>query len=708
MDGGIDRQAVVRRHEVVLREADPRSPLTVGNGEFCFTADLTGLQTFPEHYPVGPRDQAAGDGTLLGTMSQWGWHSVPPAEPYAIADSMITYESPRGPVRYVDQTGKVKGGTEHGTNDRDLWLRANPHRLHLGRIGFARTDRGPAGEAIGPADLVRAEQRLDAWNGALHSTFSVAGHEVVVITVCDPDRDLVAVRIASTALAAGLLAIRLDFPYGSEDWHRSADWAETDRHRTKIIPADGGWVIGRQLDDTRYRVRLAATPGANLRQVGPHSLRLDPGDGGEFELRAHFEHDHPGHDRSGHDHSGDRLPEFTDVERRASDWWSGHWSGGGAVDLSGTDDPRAAEVERRTVLSQYLTALSAGSAPPAETGLVCNSWRGKFHLEMHWWHSAHFALWGRPELLLRSLRWYHGALPAARGIAAEQGYRGARWPKQVGPDVREAPSSIGPFLVWQQPHPIFLAELAYRARPDRAVLEEFADIVFASADFMADLAVPTGRGYELGPPLIPAQESYGGMRARLWNPTYELVYWHWALDLACRWRERLGRPADPAWREVSDKIIAPVPRDGRYPAIDVDPYTIRTDHPSMLCALGVLPQTTKINSDVMAATLDDVLGDWDWASTWGWDYPVIAMCAARLGRPETAVDALLSGRDKNLALPNGHNRQTASLPLYLPGNGGLLAAVALMAAGWSDGPTGSAPGFPADWAVRSEGLVPSP
>ncbi|GAB3754205.1 hypothetical protein BKA15_002546 [Microlunatus parietis] len=702
---GMDRQAVVRRHEVVLREADPRSPLTVGNGEFCFTADLTGLQTFPEHYPVGPRDPGARDATLLGTMSQWGWHSVPPAEPYAIADSMITYESPRGPVRYVDQTGAVKGGTEHGTNNRDLWLRANPHRLHLGRIGFARTDRGPAGEAIGPADLVAAEQRLDAWTGALHSTFRLAGHEVRVITVVDPDRDLVAVRVASPALAAGLLAIRLDFPYGSEDWHSAADWSTPERHRTESEPARDGWTIRRELDDTRYEVRLATSPGSSLRRVGPHTLRLDPGRAGEFELRAWFG---PGPT------SQDQVPEFADVQRRAAGWWSGYWSSGGVVDLSGTDDPRAAELERRTVLSQYLTALSAGSTPPAETGLICNSWRGKFHLEMHWWHSAHFALWGRPDLLLRSLRWYHDALPVARGIASEQGYRGARWPKQIGPDVREAPSSIGPFLVWQQPHPIFLAELAYRAvadqdpGADRAVLEEFADVVFASADFMADLAVPTDRGYELGPPLIPAQESYGGMRARLWNPTYELVYWHWALDLACRWRERLGRPADPAWREVSDKIIAPVPRAGRYPAIGVDPYTIRTDHPSMLCALGVLPQTTKINSEVMAATLDDVLGDWDWSSTWGWDYPVIAMCAARLGRPETAVDALLADRHKNEVLPNGHNRQTSSLPLYLPGNGGLLAAVALMAAGWTGGPERSAPGFPADWTVRSEGLIPPP
>ena len=394
----IDRQSLVDRHQVVLREADPRSPLTVGNGEFCFTADLTGLQTFPDHYPVGPRDPGAVDGTLLGTMSQWGWHSTPTSESYVIDDSMITYETPRGPVRYVDQTGSVSGGTERDTNERDLWLRANPHRLHLGLIGLARTDRGDDGDEIRPEDLQDAEQRLDAWRGELRSRFTLAGHAVSVITVCDPDRDLVAVRIESPALAAGLIMIRLDFPYGSEDWHRSADWTADDHHRTEVDPVEEGWIVRRTVDDTTYQLRLATSPGADLRRTGPHSLRLQPAGEGVFEVRAWFSRE-----------VAPVPPAVADVTERAARWWAGFWSGGAAVQLSGTDDPRAVELERRIVLSQYLTAVSAGSAPPAETGLICNSWRGKFHLEMHWWHSAHFALWNRPELLLRSLRWYHDA-----------------------------------------------------------------------------------------------------------------------------------------------------------------------------------------------------------------------------------------------------------------------------------------------------------
>ena len=65
---------------------------------------------------------------------------------------------------------------------------------------------------------------------------------------------------------------------------------------------------------------------------------------------------------------------------------------------------------------------------------------------------------------------------------------------------------------------------------------------------------------------------------------------------------------------------------------------------------------------------------------------------------------------KNRYLPTGHCPQMGSLlPIYLPANGGLLAAVSLMAAGW-DGPPTDSPGFPQDggWAVQHEGFTPWP
>src|SRR3954451_12651157 len=64
----IDRHALVARHNVVLKSVNARSPLTVGNGEFAFGVDVTGLHTFPDAYEKG---------IPLSTQSQWGWHSIP-------------------------------------------------------------------------------------------------------------------------------------------------------------------------------------------------------------------------------------------------------------------------------------------------------------------------------------------------------------------------------------------------------------------------------------------------------------------------------------------------------------------------------------------------------------------------------------------------------------------------------------------------------
>jgi protein-glucosylgalactosylhydroxylysine glucosidase len=45
---------------------------------------------------------------------------------------------------------------------------------------------------------------------------------------------------------------------------------------------------------------------------------------------------------------------------------------------------------------------------------------------------------------------------------------------------------------------------------------------------------------------------------------------------------------------------------------------------------------------------------------------------------EQAIDFLMMDALKNRYLPNGNNYQDARLSIYLPGNGGLLFAVAVM------------------------------
>jgi len=67
-------------------------------------------------------------------------------------------------------------------------------------------------------------------------------------------------------------------------------------------------------------------------------------------------------------------------------------------------------------------------------------------------------------------------------------------------------------------------------------------------------------------------------------------------------------------------------------------------------------------------------------------------------------------KQKNTYLRNGHNYQNSRLRLYLPGNGGLLTAVAMMAAGWDGAPNRNAPGFPDNgkWKVQWENIKMMP
>jgi hypothetical protein len=684
----IDRRALVSRHHPSLTRLDPESPLSVGNGEFAFTVDVTGLQTFAEAY----------EQTIpLGTLSQWGWHTAPNPSGWNIETfSYKPFDSHGRMVGYADIPGE--------RTPEINWLRANPHRLHLGRIGFRLTHAD--GSAATAADLTDIRQTLDLWNGVIVSHFRLDGEPVDVETICHPTLDAVAVRVRSRLVGSRRVRIELRFPYGTGQT-TAADWSKPEAHRTAFTqPGPNRARMVRTLDADTYHVTARWWPSGVMTGDGPHTYVLAPApDADQLALVTAFT---PKVMDAG-------LPTFDEAEAASRAQWNRFWSTGGAIDLSGSTDPRWRELERRIVLSQYLTAIQcAGRFPPQETGLTFNSWEGKFHLEMHWWHAAQFALWDRLPLLEKSLGYYREILPKARGTAARQGYSGARWPKMTSPTGDESPSNVGPFLVWQQPHPIFYAELVYRTRPTRATLEQYRQIVFETAEFMASFPAwdEPGARFVLGPPLQCAQETYP--KDRTANCTFEVSYWAWGLQTAQAWRERVGLPREARWDRVLQHLAKPAVADGKYLFAESAPDTYSnprwaTDHPSVVAALGMLPGIG-IDAATMDRTVAWIWAHWDWPSTWGWDYPMMAMTAARLGKPDMAIDALLMDTPKNVYRANGHNHQRPGLTIYLPGNGGLLYAAAMMAAGWDGAPAGWAPGFPRDgrWTVRWEGLRKAP
>lgn len=678
----IDRQALVQRHIVHLRAADSLASLSVGNGQFSFTCDVTGMQSFPDHYV---------NGVPLGTQSDWGWHSFPNVDQLKREDALKDYELDGRKVSYL-----VQGKDEQAKRAVD-YFRVNPHRLLLGQIGMVLEYKDGSKASIN--DIEEIDQQLDPWTGIITSTFVFDGEKVLVLSAAHQDQDEVGFQIKSTLIAKRRLKLTIRFPYPNGLFKDVGQfYGAEEKHQSILTGKQKNWIIKRQLDTTVYHLAIQSSTPVKMDRSAPHNFIIHPSEAEEISLNVSF------------GKTVNKNSTFEALIENSKEKWKLFWTSGAAVDFSGSTDKRAFELERRVILSQYLTKIQCTSAnPPQETGLTYNSWYGKPHIEMHWWHGVHFAQWGRPELLKNSVSWYVKTKDAAKAIAARQGYKGVRWQKMTDNDGAETPSSVGAFLIWQQPHFIFFAEQLYQADPSKENLDRYKDLLFETAEFMADFPQwdPQRGVYHLGKGLIPAQECFDAVTT--FNPTYELAYWSWALETAQQWRIRAGLSRKKEWDDVLIKL-APFPqKDGVYLATESTPdcYTNKryiSDHPAVLGALGMVPSVHGMDTAVMSRTYALVKKIWNWDDTWGWDYPMMAMTAARLGRGDWAVDALLMPVRTNTYLPNGHNYQDGRLTIYLPGNGGLLSAVALMCTGNAPGESNA--GFPKDgsWQVKWEGF----
>lgn len=680
----IDRYELVSRHNPTLTGVDISSPLSVGNGNFAFTADVTGMQSlYREYEEVLP----------LCTMAQWAWHVKPVSGGrfcYAPEEVELTEYPFQG--RTVTYPKEKKKGNEEIYD----WVRKNPHKLNLARIGLTKGGKEIKAEQI---DGIRQELRL--YEGILDSRFLLDGGFFHVVTAADAGRDAVAFSMDSRAWKSDV-AVEIRFPYGT---HRisAADWEAEESHTTEVEEQSEGFVLLKRTLDADVHYVGVQYGGCRLEFCGRHALRLLPGEE-NIEFTVSFGKT-PGEVKP-----GVTVPAVMGNSRA---YWREFWEKGGVIDLHRSREPRALELERRIVLSQYLLAIQcAGNMPPQETGLTCNSWYGKFHLEMYLWHEAYLPLWNHTDLLERSLGWYQEHLPQARRNARRNGYRGARWPKMVAEDAIDSPSGIAVLLIWQQPHIIYMLEMAYRNCKEKAFLEKYYQLVEETAEFMADFAVYNQeRGvYELLGPVIPVQERHAPMVTK--NPAFEVEYWRFTLNIALEWAERLGRKVPEKWAHVAAHMAPMAVGEGKYLAHDncPDTYTaFAEDHPSMLCSYGLI-DSGRVDREIMRSSLEEVEKCWDYPSLWGWDFAVMCMTAVRLGEPEHAIDLLLKDTFKNRYVVSGNNFQEGrkDLPLYLPGNGSLLLAVALMTAGYPG--SGDLPGFPKDgqWEVEFEGIEPFP
>ena len=185
--------------------------LTLGNGAVGFNADMTGFQTLNSTYTMLP----------LTTLSDWGWHSTPYQGP-----------SPFDTFKYTDfqiSSGRSVPYPLNQAQPGGAWLRSNPHRLDLIQVAL-RKQSAPSTPLV-PADLdlgAGATQELNPWTGELASNFTTGRGRVSYLsrTAMMMDLDVISWKLqwhsspakgeAEPSTAAEPLAIRVAFPYGSE------------------------------------------------------------------------------------------------------------------------------------------------------------------------------------------------------------------------------------------------------------------------------------------------------------------------------------------------------------------------------------------------------------------------------------------------------------------------------------------------------------
>ena len=93
-------------------------------------------------------------------------------------------------------------------------------------------------------------------------------------------------------------------------------------------------------------------------------------------------------------------------------------------------------------------------------------------MEMVIWYLAQWSTWGKQQYFDRIFpEVYETLMPSSVARSKSIGCEGARWPKTTEPETGvNSSGDINAVLMWQQPHPFYLANLAYQARPTQETL----------------------------------------------------------------------------------------------------------------------------------------------------------------------------------------------------------------------------------------------
>lgn len=237
-------------------------------------------------------------------------------------------------------------------NDISQWLIQNPQRANLARIGILFDEDDVTEDVLGSKS-----QTLDLWSGKISSSFTYKGEEVQVETWSDSESDTVAISVQSRLLSNGTLGVFFDFPLPTRNKFEApfvGIFNATANHSTSITSTERTASIRHDLDDTTYFTSIGWDTDAGI--SGPientHRYVLEASNGTEtLQMTVSFS---PKPDMI--------VTSFDKVSAASTKWWNNYWSSGAFVDLSSSSLPNATEIQRITILSQYLVAVNSASS----------------------------------------------------------------------------------------------------------------------------------------------------------------------------------------------------------------------------------------------------------------------------------------------------------------------------------------------------------
>lgn len=351
--GAIDRQRVVSQFNPTRNASSLTTPMQVGNGNFAFGADVTGLQTFQP----------------FAILSSWGWKNdtLPPGKTMADVEN---YEG----VSWFNH-GRLVEYDFGGEGTMEQWLISNPNRVNLGRIGLSFLSESGDPQSINEQNLTNVHQELQLWSGILISQFQIGGVEVMVKTAASQTTDSIGIEITSALLQTGELGVFLDFPWNDGKAKFSApfvgNWNATGNHTTTLDTQRGSNAqaqITHTLDSATFFTSVGGDSFNITRDtLTGHRYTLRPSNSsGTFSMTAVF--------GVGPLH-GVSMPAPEAVFDSSMEHWERFWTKSGFIDVA-TDstDFRANELQRRIILSRYLMRVNeAGDTPPQEVSQLSES-----------------------------------------------------------------------------------------------------------------------------------------------------------------------------------------------------------------------------------------------------------------------------------------------------------------------------------------------